>query len=70
MEECVPSAEALAKGKHLQPCSRRTVRHGRKKDGFGAVGMEEAGADAYLGDRTLSALARGSIEFVPAHAAL
>jgi hypothetical protein len=30
---------------HLQPCSRRTVRHGQKKDGFGAVGMEEAGAD-------------------------
>ena len=28
---------------HLQPCSRRTVRHGQKKDGFGAVVMEEAG---------------------------
>jgi hypothetical protein len=26
---------------HLQPCSRRTVRHGQKKDGFGVVGMEE-----------------------------
>jgi hypothetical protein len=25
----------------LQPCSRRTVRDGRKKDGFGVVGVEE-----------------------------
>jgi hypothetical protein len=28
---------------HLQPCSRRTVRNGRKKDEFGVVGMEERG---------------------------
>jgi hypothetical protein len=27
---------------HLQPCNRRTVRDGRKKDGFGAARMEEA----------------------------
>jgi len=50
--------------------SRGTVLPGRKKDGFGVAEMEEAGADGYLGDRTLSALPRGSIEFVPAHAAL
>jgi hypothetical protein len=34
---------------HLQPCSRRTVRNGRKKDGVGVGGMEE-GADR---DQTL-----------------
>jgi hypothetical protein len=28
----------------LAPMSRGTVFHGRKKDGFGVVGMEEVGA--------------------------
>jgi len=39
------SAEALAKAEALAAISRGTVRDGRKKDGFGADGMEEAGGD-------------------------
>jgi hypothetical protein len=40
---------------HLQTCSRRTVRNGHKKEGFGAVGWRKLGAAA--------------LEPVPAHAA-
>lgn len=51
------SALALAA---MQPCSRRTVRHGRKKDGVGAVGMEEKCllSEAYVTKR-LSVFAGG-----------
>jgi len=31
----------------LAPMSRRTVLHGRKKDGFGAVEMEDVVGDGY-----------------------
>ena len=44
---------------HLQPCSRRTVRKGRKKDGDGAGEMEEGAGSG----RTVLANA-GSVELV------
>ena len=51
---------------HLQPGSRRTVRHGRKKDGFGAVGWRKSGAAAPQPVPVHAATARFGIECLPA----